>query len=210
MKDYNQEYFYVERDGIDIYPSLHYVKGGGNYVEVDMLASKDVTTKRIMGFDDSTLGDPQLADFHDLKHYAPVITERLKNVLESFNPKDTQFLPTLIRDGHDNEHDGYYILHVYNEIKSMDWEDSDWEKNRFNKEKASIERLVLDNEKIDVIPLEERLVFKVWEDSTHLLFHQSVVEKMLEIAPTGLTVYRLSEYDSQIPFIEEYMRSKGL
>ncbi|MFV0352950.1 MAG: hypothetical protein ACK5JF_11690, partial [Oscillospiraceae bacterium] len=105
-------------------------------------------------------------------------------------------------------HDGYYILHMYNKIKCMDWENSIWRKNRFNKEKASIDELVLDNAKLDEVPLEERLVFKVWEDSSYFLFHQSIVEKMLEIVPTGLTVSSMHHQMSELPFFKEYMSKK--
>ena len=67
---------------------------------------------------------------------------------------------------------------------------------------------MFNNELIDKIPLEQRLVFAAKERRTHILFHQSVVEKILEIEPKGLTVYRLSKYDPDQPFIEEYMAKK--
>lgn len=211
MKDYNQEYFYVLSAGLDSYPSLQYVKDGGNFVEIDKLESDDITTKRILGFRNSaTIPNPQLADFHKLKKQSPVISERLKKILESFNFKDTQFLPVLIRDDNGVEHDGYYILHVYNKIKCMDWENSVWEKDRFNKAKANIISLVLNNEAIDAIPLNERLVFKVWEDSTKLLFHQSIVEKILEAVPTGLTIANRHVQVKELPFFMEFEKQKAL
>ena len=88
----------------------------------------------------------------------------------------------------------------------MDKENSDWEPNEWKPGKASnVEKLVLDNEVLDKIPLEERLVFAVWEAHLHVLYHYSVVEKMLEIDPTGMTIYRLSKWDSSAPFKSEYI-----
>lgn len=205
MKDYNQEYFYVSDTRGDMYPTLAYAAGGGNFVEVDKAKPLDTSEKRIMCFQSRTSSKPQLADFHCLKHYAPVISEGLKNVLDSFNLKDVQFLPAAVRDNEHNLHEGYYILHVYNQIQSMDWEKSRWDENEFNEKRPYIDNLVLDNALIDQVPLEERLVFTVWEDSSHLLFHYSVVEEMLKTAPKGLTIYRLSTWDSSLPFIEDYI-----
>ena len=208
MKDYNEEYFYVKKTG-DNYPMLAYAAGGGNYAEIDNAEPLDITEKRIVCYTAPIPAKPQLADLHFLAQHAPVISERLKNVLESLNLKDIQFLPAIIRDNRHNEHEGFYIVHVYNEIKCLDKENSEWKQSRYDKERAKdVEKLVLNNEVLEQIPLEERLVFALWENSTYVLYHQSVVEKMLEIAPTGLTIYRLSKYDSGLPFIESYMSKK--
>lgn len=207
MQNYNDEYFYVRANELEIYPTLKYASGGGDYTEISKEELEDTSTKRIVCFAAPIPEKPQLGDFHYLKQFAPVISERLKNVLESLNLKDVQFLPVVIRDECDNKNEGFYILHVYNKMKCLDKERSEWEESFFDEEKADIDKLVLDNAKIDKIPSEDRLVLKVWEDSTHLLFHESVVEKILEIAPTGLTIYRLSKYNPSLPFIEEYVNS---
>ena len=209
MKDYNEEYFYVESTG-DNYPMLAYAAGGGDYTEIDKAKSLNITEKRIVCYKAPIPAKPQLADLHFLTQHAPVISERLKDVLESLNLKEVQFLPAIVRDSSHNEHERFYIVHVYNLIECMDREKSEWTQNPFSKavKVGKIEKLVLDNELIDAIPLEERLVFAARERSTHVLYHQSVVEKMLEIAPTGLTIYRLSKYDSSLPFIESYMAKR--
>ena len=209
MKDYNEEYFYVKKSGGEIYPSLSYAADGGDYTEVDKAKPLDTTQKRIVCYASPVPPKPELADHHRLTQHAPVISERLKDVLESLNLKEVQFLPAIILDNRHNEHEGFYIVHVYNEIKCLDRENSEWEEGFFDEERADVEKLVLDNEVLDQIPLEERLVFALWEQSTHVLYHQSVVEKILEIAPTGLTIYRLSKYDSSLPFIESYMTKRN-
>lgn len=203
MKDNNEEYFYVKSIG-DNYPMLDYLLG--DYTEVDKSIALDTTKKRVVKFAPPIPSKPEFADLHYLTQHAPIISERLKDVLESFNLKEVQFLPAIIRDDRGNDHDDFFIVHVYNEIKGLDKEKSDWEQSRYNKERAkNIEKLVLDNEVLDQIPLEDRLVFALWEQSTNVFYHRSVVEKMLEIVPTGLTVYRLSGYSDKIPFIENYM-----
>lgn len=191
---------------------LDYTSGGGNSAEIDVSdPATDLTSKRMLKYAKPIPRKPKFADLHFLTQYAPVISGRLKNVLESLNLKEVQFLPAIIRDDKGNEHDnGFYIVHVYNDIKCLNKEKSDWEESLFNEEKVSeIDKLVLDNEVLDQIPLGERLIFALWEESSLVFYHRSVVEKILDIDPTGLTVYSISGYDSSFPFIESYLAKKN-
>lgn len=206
MKNYNEEYFYLQEVETNHYPMMEYDYDGGDSMEVYDEIPLDLSEKRIVCFAKPIPSSPKLADYHFLGENCPVISERLKNVLESFNLKDVQFLPTIIRDKKGDEHEGYYIIHVVNLIECMDKEKSDWKPSKHNKGEADyIDKLVLDNELIDKVPIEERLVFAAWENSLKVLYHRSVVEKILEIEPTGLTIYRLSKWDSKLPFIEGYV-----
>lgn len=203
--DYNEEYFYLIESGTR-YPSLDYDDDNDNYdVELYEEAPLDTTETRIVCFGDPVPRKPLLADHHYLIEGAPVISDRLKNVLESLNLKNMQFIPAIIRDDKEDEHEGFFIIHVYNMIRCMDKEQSKWRPSPWNSENAiNIDKLVLDNEALDKIPLEDRLVFALDELGTFVLYHQSIIEKILEIEPTGLTIYRLSKYDPSAPFKEEY------
>jgi len=205
MKNYNEEYFYLESTG-DRYPILDYDDGyDGDDTEIFDETPLDTTEIRIISFQDPIPRKPLLADFHFLSKNAPVISERLKEVLESLKLKDVQFLPAIVRDNKDNDHEGFFIIHIYNMIRCMDKDKSEWRPSPWNSENAiGIEKLVLENEVLDKIALENRLVFGLSELNTHALYHRSVIEKILEIEPTGLTVYRLSKYNSSLPFMEEY------
>ena len=206
MKNYNEEYFYLKEEGSN-FPMVQYAaENVCSRMELFDDIVLDTNEIRYLSFRKPIPGNPKLADFHRIQQNSPAISERLKNVLESLNLKDVQFLPAVIRDKNGTEHSGYYIIHVVNLIKCMDKENSDWEPNEWKPgQAADIEKLVLDNEVLDKIPLEERLVFAVWENSMEVLYHYSVVEKMLEIDPTGMTIYRLSKWDSSAPFKSEYI-----
>ena len=210
MRDYNQEYFYLVSSGLGDYPLLDYAPNGGNYNEIFRPKPVDTGEKRILRFSPPIPSKPQFGDYHYLAVHAPVISERLKKVLEALNIEEVQFLPTVILDKTDNEHEGYYILHTYKEIRCLDKAKSKWEKGDFDEESTSeIDKLVLDNEILDTIPLEKRLMFGLWENRTYLVFHQSVIEKILEISPTGIRVYPISEYDDSLPFIDTYKEYFG-
>jgi hypothetical protein len=204
--DYNEEYFYLIRSG-NRFPTLEYDDNyDGDDTEIFDETPLDTTETRIVCFSALIPHNPSLADYHFLGKNAPVISERLKNVLESMKLKDMQFLPAVILDNKDNEHEGFFIVHAYNMIRCMDKENSEWRPSPWNSENAiNIEKLVLDNGELGKIPLKKRLVFALGELRTHVLYHRSVVEKILEIEPTGLTVSRLSKYDSSLPFKEEYI-----
>ncbi len=204
--DYNEEYFYIKPTDLEVYPMLEYARGGGDSMEIFDDIALDTTKTRALCFSKPIPKDPQLGDHHFLTANAPVISERLKNTLEGLNLKETQFLPTVVQNKEGEEHIGYYIIHVINLIECMDKDKSEWTPSRRKPGKASdVNKLVLDNEALGKIALEERLVFALWENSLNVLYHQSVVEKILEIAPTGLTIYRLSKWDSKTPFVEEYV-----
>lgn len=207
MKNYNEEYFYLRKTGGDKYPSLQYAAGNVcSSMELFDDIALDTQEIRYLSFRKPMPRSPKLADFHLLKENAPAISECLKKVLESLNLKGIQFLPAVIRDKSGKEHSGYYIIHIVNLIKCMDKENSIYEPCRdLPGQVTDLDKLVLDNEVLDKIPLEERLVFALWENSLKVCYHYSVVEKLLEINPKGMTIYRLSKWDSSTPFKEEYM-----
>ena len=205
MTDYNEEYFYLHEDEVDKYPSLEYDYDAPDDMELFDDIVLDTEEIRYLCFCKPTPHNPQLADFHFLQENAPVISERLKNVLESFNLKNMQFLPAVIRDKSGEEHSGYYIIHIVNTIKCMDVEKSKYSGRDATGLVSGVEKLVLNNDVLDKIPLEDRLVFALWENNMKVLYHYSVVEKLLEIDPKGMTIYRLSKYDSSAPFMGEYI-----
>ena len=202
MKDYNQEYFYVRRKGIN-FPSIDYV----NWPDSDLDYLTDVYDgEKVIPF---KFGEPmpnnlRLADLHGCA-YKMVCSEIIKKALEEMNLKGVQFIPATIRDHTDKVIEGYYIIHIYNLIECMNMDISKWRSPRRTPEIIqSIDKLVLDNEKLDVIPLEDRLVFALKEHPLTTLYHRSVIDKILSVTPTGVGVYCLADWDGSNPFEDEF------
>ncbi|MDF9824510.1 hypothetical protein M2475_000861 [Breznakia sp. PF5-3] len=123
----------------------------------------------------------ELADFNYFEQDNPVISKALTAVLKSFNLKDVQFIPVSIQDTKGKEHEGFNIINVYNKFP-------------YNY-----------HEIIKKIPLEERLVFIEQGNTPSILYHRSVVEKMLELNPTGLRVIEVYEsWNPELESKEEY------
>ncbi|MFV0538270.1 MAG: imm11 family protein [Dysgonomonas sp.] len=206
MNDYNQKYFFLDYAEVGIYPSVQY-SIYEPHSSMELLREKvlDETT-RSLSFTKHSSKDGKLGDYHFLDEHAPAISERMKNILESFNLNDVQFIPAVILDHDENKYEGYYIIRVHNLIKCMDKDKSVWTPSQKKPGKArSIDKLVLDNEVLDKIPLEDRLVFAIWENSLKVCYHYSVVEKLLELEPKGMSVYQLAKWDPSAPFKGEYL-----
>jgi hypothetical protein len=212
MTDYNQEYFYLRGGGKVTpngaeYPSLKYSNKYEPHSSMELLSEEVLDeTKRILSIWFIEPMPPiEFADFHNLEATNLVVSEQIKNVLESFNLKDVQLIPAVILDKKEKQHDGFYIIKVNNLLKVMDKENSSWEEYEKKLGKGSIGELVLDNEVMDKIPLEERFVFAAWEDNGKVLFHHFVIEKMLELNPKGLNITGLIDWwDSNISVLDEY------
>ena len=202
MKDYNQEYFFIRRKGIN-YPLIDYI----NWPDSDIDFLKDIYNEgKIIPFKygDPIPDKPELGDLHGCG-YKLIISNRLKEQLETMNLKKVQFIPATIQNQAEEIVDGYYIIHVHHFIQAMDKNNSDWKKDRKNPDRAvRINKIVLDNNYLEEIPLEDRLVFALKEHPLTTVYHRSVVEKMLTLQPTGVGVYCLADWDGSNPFEDEF------
>ncbi len=147
--------------------------------------------------------NPKMVDFHFYQMTSPVVSEKLKKVIEDMQVKNIQFVPVLIQGKKNEMIEGYHAIKVCNTVFCADLEASEYDLLSSGNI-GSFEKLVLDSEKLDKIPLEDRLIFAIGEKRTYVVYHISVVEKMLATAPEGMTVYRLAGWDSSAPFYEAY------
>lgn len=184
MKNYNDEYFFVKRDQNSRIPDLTF-DGKDRHYSLKVLHPFPLEyTKALCLKFSNPPRKPLMADFHKLGTPSAVITEKLKVVFESLELDYIQLIPALIRDKSDDIIEGYHILKISNPIECLDIEKSDY-KTMLDGDILAFNKLVLDNEKLDQIPLNNRLIFNLGEHSSTVLYHISIVEKLLETAPTG-------------------------
>lgn len=138
---------------------------------------------------ESTHKDFVNGDFFSLAVHVMVISERVKQALEELNLSEVQYLPAIIANKKQGViYERYFILHPYKTIKCMHKKLSRWTRGTFDPKRASeINYLVIDNEKLGEFPLEERMLFGLWENRSYLLFHKSVVDKILEVSSEFVT-----------------------
>ncbi len=117
-----------------------------------------------------------------------IFSDKIASVLNPLNLYKIQLIPGVLIEEKTNEpyqgaETNYWGLQLYNRIKAVDLEQSIVDIDvGINK----LEKLVLDKKILQEIPIEERLVFKLKEDSSFEFFHKSIVEKVKEVNPSNM------------------------
>lgn len=140
--------------------------------------------------------NPVMVDYHSLPE--PVVSERLKDTLESLDlfglqpvPADVKVTPEDVRR--------YWLLHVFNRIACIDRQHSKISLSPRGTV-LGIDKLVLDEAVLRDIPLERRRVFVLAESPSTHLFHQSVAEQVLALQPEGLRFLRVDQWNDSAGF----------
>ena len=184
MRNYHQDYFYLHATGRNT-PRLSFDK---NQVRDTHLLFQEcpITEDHVitMKFGSPIPPKPELGDvLKKLQH--SVVSDRLKALLKEMKLKGVQYLPSEIRNPNtDDVYTDYWVLHIHNLIYCLNREESKFDMS--NGSVASIEKLVFDHEVLDKVPLEERLVFALGEQSLYTFFHRSVAEKIASLQPQNV------------------------
>jgi len=141
-----------------------------------------------------------MADYH-FSGGPDVFSNRIREAIESMNVPDVDFIDAEITDRKGETFDEYSIMHVRKLIPCFDKERSRWKPPGFDPDKVmSIDNMVLDMDRLEKIPLQERLIFRLEECVHYHLFHESVVDAIaaLEPAPTGFRFVSVGAWHSDI------------
>lgn len=199
--DYNEEYFYM-RPGHSNYASLTlWGKQDNIFWRAEPISEESLQ----FVFDTATMPkNPQMGDGH---YVIPgfVVSQRVKERFDELNLKDVQFVPATIKDDKGQVHEDYYAMHVYNAVRCADLETSEWRASVRNPDRVmSFDKLVLDNEALDKVPLEERLAVMVDEQKLTHIYHRTVVDHLLKIQPEGIRFYSIAG-DGREAFVDEML-----
>lgn len=149
-----------------------------------------------------TLGEPLplqpvMVDHHSLPQ--PVVSPRVKNVLEPMQLHGVQFVPADVRAG--DLVLRYWLLHFWHRIACMERQRSQFTLSPSGRVLLSLDRLVLDESVLGDVPLQERLVFRLAESGVHI-FHRNVVDRVLGLTPQpeGLRFIRVDRWNDSAGF----------
>jgi hypothetical protein len=185
------DYYLIERKGDKAYPliagtsgSAHtyeYLEKRGEYIEnpqkMEFSFCKPIPRKPVIG------------DY--FSETESVVSEKIKNVLESMHIKGIQLIPAKVESNKGDIYENFYYIHIYNIIEAMDKENSKFE---YEYEMYYIDSFTLDNKVLEKIPLEERLVFKLKEDITMKLYHKSVADAIMATNPEGVQFIKVEDW----------------
>lgn len=120
-----------------------------------------------------------------------VVSQKICDVLSSMSIEGLQLLPAIIKFKSEII-ENYYGILLYNRIKCVDRKLSSCSVTDIGVH--DVEKLVLNKEILQDIPLEKRLAFKLKEDPAFCIYHKSVVDVIEAISPKGLRFIDVEEW----------------
>ena len=190
----NQEYFVIERGGSNNYPLLEWDQSSGLF---DKGKPVTVTEPIKLRLGAPVPAKPEMVDYHSLPE--PVIGERIKNLLEPMNIYGIQLIPANISVEEEIYH--YWLLHVFHEISCLDKDKSICAYSKRGRV-IDIKHLVLDENILQEIPLEKRLIFVLRESTSTYLFHRSIKDSIMALDPAskGIQFFCADVWGSDVVF----------
>ncbi|UUM32474.1 imm11 family protein [Vibrio japonicus] len=188
MSDINEEY-YVLVCGSGKVPSPYVADTKSHYLMLQSPASlkRPIQVETAADPNDSIPLIEAMAAPSD-----PVISERVKKVIEYFDLYKVQLFPAIYTHNDESEY-SYYILVVENVINAYDFNNGKY----FEKEDdGSVDAINfrLDANKLAMIPLEKRCIFTIRGMSEYLV-HRSVAEPLMALNASGLRLVPLLQWD---------------
>ena len=184
----NSKYYFVESKGDKAYPlvaSQNFTKvkfGKADILEV--IIRPPVPRK------------PVMADF--LSGSKDVFDKRITDVMQSMNMEGVRFFPAEVDDTKGNIHNNYTCVYVDdNTYNLLDLEKSTYEVDDDDEDEIiyTAQRVVIDRKKLNEIPLNKRLGMRLDEAPGYTLYHQSVVDAIMALEPTGMYFQDIENYE---------------
>ena len=189
--NFDSQYYILECENNDNYPLLEWDddRNDSDGSDFDVVDELEITEPVNLILGEPIPDNPVLVDYH---FWPPdVFSDKVANVLAAMKLYKTQLFPARIHHA-GKITTGYQILHVYNEIQCMHMRRSIYE---FEVTSYAVEKLSLDEAILSEIDEAERLLFYLEEKSSMLLYHEKIVNAIMQVNPVGLRFIRLDEWD---------------
>ncbi|WP_199610817.1 imm11 family protein [Flocculibacter collagenilyticus] len=132
----------------------------------------------------------------------PVITTKLRDKIKHIDFKVMQLYPSVYIDDMEKWHENYWCMNFWEEVDYWDKEKSKLSKTSREALELdpdeiiiSIYKYVLDVEKLDKVPLAERLIFKMDRGMGYIFIHQSIADILMAENPTGIKLVKVSDFE---------------
>lgn len=190
--DENFAYYVLERDSSHSYP-LIMCDPDSEHTEEYLYdyENEKIPKPEVMEFTFSEpyFARPVIGDYFSQPE--SVISDKLKKILSSLNIFGIQLIPAMITSNKGDIFKDYFYIHIYNMINAMDKLNSKFDEGD---DCYFVDKFKLDENILKNIPLEERLIFKLGEDHTIMLYHRSIVEALMTVKPTGLKFIKVEDW----------------
>ncbi|QSQ22911.1 hypothetical protein JY651_48785 [Pyxidicoccus parkwayensis] len=189
-------YFVLERAASNVHPLLGWDQSGSAFYKGKPV---NVTEPVRLRLAEPVPPKPVMVDHHSLPK--PVLSTRLKEAMESVPLHHAQWVPADVRVA-EGDVRRYWLLHVYNELRCMNRQESVFKLSPSGLTLLSLDRLVLDEALLAGMPLDERRIFVLAESPSTCLFHESVVNQVMSLTPSpeGLRFIPVRDWNDSAAF----------
>lgn len=180
------EYFHIAPVNNVLYPDIVPSNETGDYKYENAV----IDEPRLMEFKVKRKGNRkyQIVDYHVDYPYS-VISKKIHDSLCVIKIHGVQYIPAVIFGKKNECYENYFYLHVYNFISAIDMENSVYEWDLHRDYIREIDKLYLDKNSLQKIPLEQRLIFRLKENDGEYILHKSIVEAIIATEPEGICFY---------------------
>jgi hypothetical protein len=191
MADTDFKYYMLKSKSDQSYPMLRIVNEDYDENGKSLKVYLEINTPRPK--------KPVLADFL----YAPktIVSKRIAGVMQALNMEGVQFISTQLTMPKGEIIEDYICVLVDdNTFVAMDkkksvytkYEDEDDDEEDID---YTVEKVVLDRNLLSKVPLNKRLGFRLREAPGYYLYHQTVIDAIGALNPTGVFYVDIEEYE---------------
>lgn len=149
---------------------------------------------------DARLGERSLVTgvMYDGSSFA--VSEEIKSYLGQFKIASMQHYPAIVIDDDNNWHDTYWYLNIYEDLDCWDRSKSIFKPdlNPIDEDMAyaKVKKYSLDEDILDAIPEEQRLIFRMdGATKAYVFMHKKIVKHFLENAYTGIRFFKVADFE---------------
>lgn len=191
------KYYILEQENNDSYPILEWGNDIDN-IEISIAKNREVKPS---GPVELLIGEPipknpLMVDYHELPK--PVFSKKIYDLLEPLKLNQVQLVPAYVLTN--NVTYDYWILYVRNLIECMDKNKSKVHYRTDGKTLSMVDKLFLDFDKLEQIPEENRLVFRLAEFRIIHIYHEKIKKLIESVKPVGLQFFSVEEWDDTSSF----------
>jgi hypothetical protein len=173
----NSKYYFAKRKTDQAYPLVDVLEEGNDIWELE--------------FSPPRPRKPVTVDFLD--GAVGVFSKRITDVMKSFGMEGVDFHSSRISDTKGTVYDNYVCVETWDNIYEL--MDKKLSKYHYEHLTYSFSKLVINREELSKIPLNKRLCMRIREAPGYTLYHQSVVDAIMALEPTGMYFQDIENYE---------------
>lgn len=196
---FDNEYYLISVDSAENHPSLTF--GDTDcmpFMRRESINNEDIELPLKIEFDD-TYPKYEMADLLILDaQYA--VSDKLKNIFEREEVYGVQFFPVDVKVKKGKVISGHYAMHIWNRLAVIDKKNYKGGKPDRLGLIVDLERFSLNEKLMEDTPFEQRKLIRMAEEPTMLLVHQSIYDAIQTAGLTGISFWKVSEWDTGAAF----------